>query len=61
MVWPSKPPEQHSAASFNQSAEEGVFTPYERKPEQAAAQRIEVEPVANEPVLIADMEYQSHS
>jgi hypothetical protein len=60
-VWPSKPPEQHSAASFDQSAKEGVFTPDERKPEQAAAQRIEVEPVVNEPALISNVKHQSHS
>jgi hypothetical protein len=46
---------------FDPIEKEGVLTPDERKPEQAAAQRIEIEPVANESVLLPNMEHQSHS
>lgn len=42
---------------FDPVTKQGVLTPDERKPEQAAAQRIEVEPVANEPVLIPDVKH----
>jgi hypothetical protein len=54
----SKPVEPQKLALLAPIAKQSEFTPAERKPEQAAAQRIEVESVVNESVLIPDMKYQ---